>query len=141
MDVLLTANPPSCRATPPPTSPGFPAAPPVPFDAARLADASTIVDALLGTGFAGVPREPVAGAIAAMNAAGRPVVAADVPSGVDASTGEVAGDAVRAVATATFHQGKPGLWIAPGKQYAGEVVTVDIGMPEGGPGPARAGLI
>jgi NAD(P)H-hydrate epimerase len=43
-----------------------------------------------------------------MNAAGRPVIAADVPSGVDASTGEVAGEAVRAVATATFHQGKPG---------------------------------
>jgi NAD(P)H-hydrate epimerase len=80
-----------------------------------------VVDALLGTGVTGAPREPAAGAIEAMNAVGVPVVAADVPSGVDASTGEVAGAAVRAAATATFHQGKPGLWIAPGKAHAGEV--------------------
>ncbi len=51
---------------------------------------------MLGTGFSGEPREPVAGAIAAINAQDAPVVACDVPSGVDASTGEVAGEAVRA---------------------------------------------
>ena len=62
----------------------------------RLDGAAVIVDAVLGTGFAGAPREPALGAIEAINAAGAPVVAADVPSGVDASTGEVAGAAVRA---------------------------------------------
>ena len=71
----------------------------------------------------------------------RCVVACDVPSGVDASTGEVAGVAVRARATATFHAAKPGLWIAPGKTHAGEVRVVDIGIPAGGPGEPQVGLI
>ena len=74
---------------------------------------------MLGTGFTGAPREPVDGVIAAINAAKARVVACDVPSGVDASTGEVAGDAVRAAATATFHRAKPGLWIHPGKALRG----------------------
>jgi NAD(P)H-hydrate epimerase len=69
------------------------------------------------------------------------VVACDVPSGVNASTGEVEGAAVRATATATFHAGKPGLWIAPGKAHAGEVRTVDIGIPPGGPADPKLGLI
>jgi NAD(P)H-hydrate epimerase len=80
-------------------------------------------------------------AIEAIGAAGAPVVAADVPSGVDASTGEVDGPAVRAQATATFHQAKPGLWISPGKTYAGDVEVVGIGMPAGAPGRAAAGLL
>ena len=67
--------------------------------------------------------------IADVNAARGKVVAADVPSGVDASTGEVAGEAVRAVATAAFHAAKPGLWIAPGKTHAGAVAVIDIGIP------------
>ena len=62
--------------------------------------------------------------IAALDAADAPVVAADVPSGVNASTGEVEGAAVRAVATATFHLAKPGLWIAPGKAHAGRVEVI-----------------
>ena len=65
------------------------------------------------------------------------MVAADIPSGVDASTGEVAGAAIRAVATATFHAAKPGLWIRPGKAHAGEVRVIDIGIPRGSPGRAR----
>ena len=52
------------------------------------------------------------------------VIAADIPSGVDASTGEVQGAAVRAVATATFHAAKPGLWIAPGKARCGAVSVI-----------------
>src|SRR5690606_21510848 len=74
-------------------------------------------------------------------AASARVVAADVPSGVDASTGEVAGPAVRAVATATFHRGKPGLWIHPGKACAGDVEVIDIGIPRGGPAKPEVGLI
>ena len=85
-----------------------------------LKGAHVIVDALLGTGFEGVPRKPADTVIAAINAAKARVVAADVPSGVNASTGQVEGEAVEAIATATFHRAKPGLWIAPGKQYAGD---------------------
>jgi len=64
-----------------------------------------------------------------------------VPSGVDASTGEVAGAAVRAHGTATFHAAKPGLWIDPGKTHASWVRVIDIGIPGGGPGEPRTGLI
>ena len=111
----------------------LPGEPPRPFAAAELDGAAVIVDALLGTGFAGVPRGPVGEAIEAIAASGLPVVAVDVPSGVDASTGEVAGAAVRAVATATFHAAKPGLCVEPGKQHAGVVRVVDIGIPPGAP--------
>jgi ADP-dependent NAD(P)H-hydrate dehydratase / NAD(P)H-hydrate epimerase len=116
---------------------------PMEFDAGALAGASAIIDAILGTGFAGEPREPAAGAISAINGVsdGACVVACDVPSGVDASTGEVAGVAVRARATATFHAAKPGLWIDPGKTHAGEVRVIDIGIPAGGPGEPQVGLI
>ncbi len=114
---------------------------PVAYDGGRLAHAEGLVDALLGTGSSGAPKEPVAGAIEELNAAPAQVVAADVPSGVDASTGEVAGAAVRAAATATFHRAKPGLWIAPGKAYAGAVAVVDIGIPSQAPGEADAGLV
>jgi hydroxyethylthiazole kinase-like uncharacterized protein yjeF len=114
---------------------------PAAFEPERLDGANAIVDALLGTGSTGAPRDPAAGAIEAINAAAAPVVAADVPSGVDASTGEVAGPAVRAAATATFHRAKPGLWIDPGKAHAGEVHVIDIGIPSGGPAKPEIGLI
>ncbi len=119
----------------------LPGAAPEPFDASRLADSGVIVDSLLGTGFEGSPREPVASAIAAINAAEAPAVACDVPSGVNANSGEVEGEAVRAVVTGTFHGPKLGLYVFPGKDHAGTVETVDIGIPRGSPGAGRAGLI
>jgi ADP-dependent NAD(P)H-hydrate dehydratase / NAD(P)H-hydrate epimerase len=106
-----------------------------------LARASLVVDALLGTGFQGAPRGTVGEAIEAINAARAPVMSVDLPSGVDASTGVVAGAAVRAASTVTFHAHKPGLWIAPGKGYAGEVERIDIGIPRGAPEGAQIGLI
>jgi hydroxyethylthiazole kinase-like uncharacterized protein yjeF len=104
-------------------------------------EASVIVDALLGTGFQGEPYGTVGDAIEAVNAARAPVVSVDMPSGVDASTGVASGAAVRAMVTATFHAGKPGLWIAPGKTHAGEVHTIDIGIPRGSPRESEIGLI
>ncbi len=103
----------------------------------ELAGAAGIIDALLGTGFSGEPRPPISDAIDAINAARERspaplVIACDVPSGVDASTGEVTGSAVRADATVTFHAAKPGLWITPGKRHAGEVRVVGIGIPKDG---------
>jgi ADP-dependent NAD(P)H-hydrate dehydratase / NAD(P)H-hydrate epimerase len=90
--------------------------------------ADVIVDGLFGTGFRGEPRPNAASAIERINAAGAPVVAVDVPSGVDASTGEVAGTGVRATVTVTFHGRKLGLAVAPGLFHAGEVIVADIGL-------------
>jgi len=109
--------------------------------AAAIERASVIVDALLGTGFAGEPHGTVGEAIALVNAADAAVVAVDVPSGVDASSGVVCGEAVRAEVTVTFHAGKPGLWIMPGKRHAGEVRALDIGIPRGAPMSATVGLM
>jgi len=103
--------------------------------------AAAIVDAILGTGFAGEPHGAAAEAIDAIDYAGAPVIAVDVPSGVDASSGVVAGAAVSAVATVTFHAAKPGLWIMPGKAHAGEVETIEIGVPRGAPLDPSVGLI
>jgi hydroxyethylthiazole kinase-like uncharacterized protein yjeF len=112
-----------------------------PFEAPALDGAAAIVDAILGTGFSGEPREPARSAIEAINTAGGVVIACDVPSGVDASTGAIAGHAVRAAATVTFHAAKPGLWISPGKAHAGEVRVIDIGIPDGAPVQPSVGLI
>jgi ADP-dependent NAD(P)H-hydrate dehydratase / NAD(P)H-hydrate epimerase len=93
-----------------------------------LGEAEVVVDALFGTGFHGGPREEAARQIEAMNASGAPVVAVDIPSGVDASTGEIPGAAVDAAVTVTFHGLKVGHEVAPGRFRRGEVVLADIGL-------------
>jgi ADP-dependent NAD(P)H-hydrate dehydratase / NAD(P)H-hydrate epimerase len=109
-----------------------------------LEGSAVVVDAILGTGFSGSPRAPLDAAIEAINSSGATVVAVDVPSGVDASTGEVEGACVRADLTITFHAHKLGLWIAPGKFRAGRVEVVEIGIPPTGedrPPVPKPGLI
>jgi hydroxyethylthiazole kinase-like uncharacterized protein yjeF len=93
-----------------------------------LGEPHVIVDALFGTGFAGEPRADAARLIERMNGAGVPILAVDVPSGVDASTGEVPGAAVRAAVTVTFHGRKVGIEVAPGRFHAGTVHVADIGL-------------
>jgi NAD(P)H-hydrate epimerase len=93
-----------------------------------LGEPDVIVDALFGTGFSGEPRPDAAALIERINGGGAPVFAIDLPSGVDASTGEVAGAAVRADATVTFHGRKVGLEVAPGRFHAGAVRVADIGL-------------
>jgi ADP-dependent NAD(P)H-hydrate dehydratase / NAD(P)H-hydrate epimerase len=150
VSVLLLGDPGELRGDALTNLERLPGASPEPFSAGALAGAAAVVDAILGTGFSGEAREPAAGAIEAINAVGESgavVVACDVPSGVDVSTGEVSGAAVVAGTTATFNAAKPGLWIAPGKTHAGEVRVIDIGIPPvgsggaGGPGEARGVLI
>jgi NAD(P)H-hydrate epimerase len=107
----------------------------------RLEGSGAVVDAIFGTGFEGAPREPAAGAIDAINRCGVPVVACDIASGVDASTGEVAGEAVEADITVSFHAAKLGQRIAPGKWHTGELRVAPIGIPAGAPGEAVGGEI
>ena len=95
----------------------------------ELSRANLVVDALLGTGFSGEVREKEAGIIRKMNSASAPVLAVDVPSGVDGSTGEVQGVAVGADLTVCAHAVKVGCVISPGREHSGEVVAVDIGIP------------
>lgn len=90
-----------------------------------------LVDGLFGTGFRGAPRPEAASLIAQINAAGVPVVAVDLPSGVDADTGEVAGVAVRADVTVAMHGPKVGNVVAPGRFHGGDVVVADIGLDSG----------
>ena len=112
-----------------------------PFDPVALTGASVVIDAILGTGFEGTPRGAAADAVEALAIFDGPIVAADIASGVAASTGEAAGVSVVASATVTFAAAKPGHWIAPGKQAAGERIVVDIGIPAGAPVAADAGLL
>jgi hydroxyethylthiazole kinase-like uncharacterized protein yjeF len=87
-----------------------------------------VMDALLGTGLKGAPRDETSALIERINAAGVPVVTVDIPSGVNASTGEVAGAAVCADVTVTMHGPKVGLAVAPGRFHTGEVVVADIDL-------------
>jgi hydroxyethylthiazole kinase-like uncharacterized protein yjeF len=90
--------------------------------------ADVVIDALFGTGFHGEPRPESAALIERVNASGKPVVAVDIPSGVNASTGEVPGAAVQADVTVTFHAAKVGHFVAPGSFHVGTVEYVDIGL-------------
>jgi NAD(P)H-hydrate epimerase len=97
--------------------------------AGELAGSEVIVDGVLGTGITGPPRERQAFAIAGMNRAEAPVVALDIPSGVDAGTGAVPGDAVVASLTVAFGGAKLGTLLHPGRRLVGRLVVVEIGFP------------
>ena len=97
--------------------------------ARELAGAAWVVDALLGTGARGNPRPLLAAAITAINAAGIPVLAVDLPSGLDCDSGQPGEPTIRAAHTCTFVAPKPG-FLAPGAStYTGAVTVVDIGAP------------
>lgn len=95
----------------------------------RLSGAGVVVDALLGTGIRGAPRPLQAGAIRSMNDAGSPVVALDIPSGVDADSGAAPGEAIRAAETIAFGAPKLGSLLHPGRERSGRVLAVEIGFP------------
>lgn len=106
---------------------------------ACAATAALVVDALLGTGLRSAPREPQAGAIRALNEARPQVLSVDVPSGLDASTGDAFDPTVRATLTCTLTAMKRGLRGGDAREYAGRIWVADIGMPAAA--WARAGLI
>lgn len=94
----------------------------------HLPERAVVVDALLGTGATGALRGAIAAAVADQARTRGPKIAIDVPTGVDASTGEVAGDAFAADLTLTVQHSKPGLHVTPGRAYAGQVRIVDVGI-------------
>jgi NAD(P)H-hydrate epimerase len=104
---------------------------PVGWDLYRehLGPASVVVDALFGTGLRGEVREPGRTAIELLNQARKPVVAVDIPSGLDCDTGRPLGVAVTAAVTVTFARAKVGLLRPEAAAYVGRLVVADIGLP------------
>jgi NAD(P)H-hydrate epimerase len=96
---------------------------------AGLGACDLVADAILGTGARGAPSCLAAAAIDAVNRAGAPVVAVDIPSGIDPDTGAVPGAVVTAASTVTFAAGKAGLYLYPAAAHAGVVEVADIGFP------------
>lgn len=100
-----------------------------PFVALKLKDADVIVDALLGIGLTGEVRDNYKTAIDAINSAAIPVLAVDIPSGLNADTGEILGSAVRADVTVTFIALKQGLFTCDAMDCCGEIICDDFELP------------
>lgn len=94
-----------------------------------LAEADVVVDALFGAGLARPIEGELAGLVEAVNESRLPVIAVDVPSGVDGTTGAIKGVAVKATATVTFFRLKPGHLLLPGRELCGDTRVADIGIP------------
>jgi len=142
----VTLLPVGSRTFPDPLLHGWsvPVVPPPDDDAALLAlleGAAVLVDGLLGTGAKGAPRGAVKRLIRAMNDSGRPILALDLPSGVDANTGATPGASVLADTTVSFGAPKLGTLRFPGRIRAGRLIVVEIGFPPMGEGDARSALI
>ncbi|MGA9775828.1 MAG: NAD(P)H-hydrate epimerase [Candidatus Dormiibacterota bacterium] len=103
-----------------------------------LEDTALVVDGLLGTGSAGAPREPVAGVIRRVNRSSATVLAVDLPSGLDADTGTVAGECIRAHHTLMLGAPKVGCLQPPARHWVGRAWLADIGIPRAA--YLRAGL-
>ena len=97
----------------------------------RLPEARLVVDALGGTGIRGALREPTAEIVERVNAQAAPVIAIDIPTGLDCDTGTVDGPCIRAAATVTFVARKRGFDNPDSASFTGEVHVVDIGVPTG----------
>jgi len=105
-------------------------------------EADVAIDALLGIGLKGDPRPPISQLIKKINEMNAFRIAIDIPTGINSDTGEVLGEAVKANLTITFHKTKPGLEKA--KEYVGELIVADIGLPtelESFVGPGDVSLV
>jgi len=103
-----------------------------------LAGSRLVVDALFGTGLAGTLRDPWPALIELLNGLGIPILAVDIPSGLDCDTGQPLGAAIRAAKTVSMHAPKVGFSRGRGAEFTGAVVVADIGIPRD-PDGARHG--
>lgn len=94
-----------------------------------LPSADLIIDGILGTGLKGEVRDDVNAVINIVNAAQKPVISIDIPSGISGETGQVLGCCIKAVKTVTFALPKLGTLVHPGCEYTGELIVADIGIP------------
>ena len=101
-----------------------------PLETSMLANAGLLVDALFGAGLSRPLKGIAADVVAAVNGAGTPVVAVDVPSGLDGTTGASCGAVIKATCTVTFFRLKPGHVLLPGRVLCGQVRLAEIGIPE-----------
>lgn len=110
---------------------GVPVSGPEPEDGPDGPDggAGILVDGLIGYGLVGAPRGEAAALVRGANAAHLPIVSVDIPSGVDATSGEPADPAVRAAATVTLALPKTGLFARAAQGHVGELYLADIGVP------------
>ena len=93
--------------------------------------ADLIVDAIFGTGFKGKAKGSAPGIIEAINGSSKPIIAVDLPSGLEADSGRVDGPCIRAKLTCTLGLPKLGLYQYPGAEYCGEIAVMDISLPDG----------
>ncbi len=102
----------------------------LPLEPEALGEGDLVIDALFGAGLARALEGKAFETVQAINTLGLDCIGVDVPSGVDGDTGEILGAAPKCTATVTFFRRKPGHLLLPGSDLAGEVVVVDIGIPE-----------
>lgn len=96
---------------------------------AELREAPLLVDAMFGTGLTRPLEDPFRAAVQVINESGAPVLAVDIPSGLDANTGDVLGVSVRAEVTVTLIAAKPGFYAKAGPSFCGKVIVAEIGIP------------
>lgn len=96
----------------------------------KLKEAQLIIDAILGIGLSGEVKQPYKNVIDLINQSRRPILALDVPSGLDATTGKILGSCIKAAKTVTFALPKTGFIKNDGPNYVGEVIVADISIPK-----------